>query len=126
AEVEIYPGRDNNFVIPPVDEPDDEASATTLTGRWQVVGVPPYQVQMGADQLLSLTLEQSTSGAPVSGRWVAAEMLAGPQAAGREGAFTQGMVEGDAIRLTFTVGDPIPEPMSLYLRPYGIGYAGSL
>jgi hypothetical protein len=126
AIVEIYPGQDNNFVIPVVGGGDEEAAATTLSGPWQVVGVPPYQVQAGADELLSLALEQAAPGAAIGGSWVAGERLAGPQAAGREGQFSESRIEGDAIRLTFTVGAPIPEPMSLFLRPYGIGYAGSL
>lgn len=126
AEVEIYPGRDNDFVIPPVDESDDEASATTLDGPWQVIGVPPYQVQAGADQLLTLALEQATPHGPVGGSWTAQERLAGPQAAGREGTFTTATRDGDALRMTFTVGEPIRAPMTLYLTPYGIGYAGTL
>ncbi|WP_208620124.1 hypothetical protein, partial [Brucella grignonensis] len=126
AEVEIYPGQDNNFVIPPVDESDDEASATTLGGPWQIIGVPPYQVQAGADQLLMLALEQAQSNGPIGGSWTAGERLAGPQAAGREGTFTTATREGDALRMTFTVGEPIPAPMTLYLTPYGIGYAGTL
>lgn len=126
AEVEIYPGRDNDFVIPPVDESDDEASATTLDGPWQVIGVPPYQVQAGADQLLTLVLEQAQPNGPIGGSWTAYEKLAGPQAAGREGTFTTATREGDVLRMTFTVGEPIPAPMTLYLTPYGIGYAGTL
>lgn len=42
AEVDIYPGRNNDFVIPPTDDTDDEASAKTLEGPWQIIGVPPY------------------------------------------------------------------------------------
>lgn len=126
AIVEIYPGQDNNFIIPVVGGGDEEAAATSLSGPWQVIGVPPYQVQAGADQLLVLTLDQSGPGAPVSGGWVAGEMLAGPQVAGRKGHFTESRIEDDALRLTFDVGAPIPEPMTLFLRPYGIGYAGSL
>ncbi len=126
AEVEIYPGRDNNFVIPPVDESDDEASATTLGGPWQIIGVPPYQVQAGADQLLTIALEQAQPHGSIGGIWVAGERLAGPQAAGREGTFTTATLEGDVLRMTFTVGEPIPAPLTLYLTPYGIGYAGTL
>lgn len=126
AEVEIYPGRDNDFVIPPVDESDDEASATTLDGPWQVIGVPPYQVQAGADQLLTLALEQAQPNEPIGGSWTAGEKLAGPQAAGREGTFTTATRDGDALRMTFTMGEPIPAPMTLYVTPYGIGYAGTL
>lgn len=126
GEVEVYPGQSNDFIIQPIDASDEEAAAKTLTGTWQVIGVPPYQVQLGADQLLVLALEQSAFGSPVGGKWVATEKLAGPKASGRGGPFTQGTVEGDVLRLTFTVGDPVPAPMSLYLRPYGIGYAGSL
>lgn len=126
AEVEIYPGRDNNFVIPPVDESDDEASATTLGGPWQIIGVPPYQVQAGADQLLTLALEQAQPNGAIGGIWVAGERLAGPQAAGREGTFTTATLEDGVLRMTFTVGEPIPAPMTLYLTPYGIGYAGTL
>ena len=124
AEVEVYPGRDNNFVLPPVGESDNEASATTLTGPWQVIGVPPYQVQAQADQLLTLALEQANGS--IGGIWVAGERLAGPQAAGREGTFTSATHEADVLRMTFIVGDPIPAPMTLYLTPYGIGYAGTL
>ena len=126
AEVEIYPGRDNDFVIPPVDESDDEASATTLDGPWQVIGVPPYQVQAGADQLLTLAIEQAQPDGPIGGSWTAGEKLAGPQAAGREGTFTTATRDGDALRMTFKVGEPITAPMTLYLTPYGIGYAGTL
>ncbi|MCO5156355.1 MAG: hypothetical protein M9945_06310 [Aquamicrobium sp.] len=126
AEVEIYPGQDNDFIIPPVDESDDEASARTLGGPWQIIGVPPYQVQAGADQLLTLALEQAQPNGAIGGIWVAGERLAGPQAAGREGTFTTATLEGDVLRMTFTVGEPIPAPMTLYLTPYGIGYAGTL
>ncbi len=126
AEVEIFPGQNNDFIIPVVSGGDEKAAADTLAGPWQIIGVPPYQVQAGADQLLFLALEQSGPNAPISGSWTAAEMLAGPQAAGREGTFTTATVEDDVLRMTFTVGEPIPEPMSLYLRPFGIGYAGSL
>jgi hypothetical protein len=126
AIVEIFPGQENNFVIPVVGGGNDETSAFTISGPWQLVGVPPYQVQAGADQLLFLALEQSAPGAAIRGSWVAGERLAGPGAAGREGDFTEGWIEDDAIRLTFDAGAPISEPMSLYLRPYGIGYAGSL
>jgi len=126
AEVEIYPGRNNDFIIPPVDESDDEASATTFGGPWQIIGVPPYQVQAGADQLLTLALEQSHSDGAISGSWTAGEKLAGPQAAGREGTFTTATLEGEVLRMTFTVGEPIPAPMTLHLTPYGIGYAGAL
>ena len=126
AEVEIYPGQDNDFVIPTVDESDDEALATTLGGPWQIIGVPPYQVQAGADQLLTLALEQDQSNGPIGGSWTAGEKLAGPQAAGREGTFTTATLKGDVLRMTFTVGEPIPAPMTLYLTPYGIGYAGTL
>lgn len=126
AEVEIYPGQNNDFIIPPVGETDDEASATTLGGPWQVIGVPPYQVQAGADQLLTLALEQAQPNGPIGGSWTAQESLAGPQATGREGDFTTATLDGDVLRMTFTVGEPIPAPMTLYLTPYGIGYAGSL
>jgi Mg-chelatase subunit ChlD len=122
--VEILPGQANDFVIPAQSEED--AHAPTLDGPWQILGVPPYQVQAGADQLLTLSLEQAYPDAPVSGTWTAKEMLAGPQAAGREGDFSRATLEDEVLRLTFTVGEPIPEPMSLYLTPYGIGYAGSL
>jgi hypothetical protein len=124
--VEIVPGQSNDFVIPLVDDSDDEASATTLAGPWQVIGVPPYQVQAGADQLVTLALEQAQPNGPIGGSWTAGEKLAGPQVAGREGMFTTATRDGDALRMTFTVGEPIPAPMTLYLTPYGIGYAGSL
>lgn len=126
AEVEIYPGQNNDFIIPPVEESDDEASATQLTGPWQVIGVPPYQVQANADQLLTLALEQTRSGGSIRGSWTAKERLAGPQASGREGMFTTATLEDGALRLVFTVGAPIPEPMTLYVTPYKIGYAGTL
>ena len=126
AEVEIYPGQDNDFIIPPVEESDDEASATTLDGPWQIIGVPPYQVQAGADQLLTLALEQARPDGPIGGSWTAYEKLAGPQAAGRDGTFTTATQEDDMLRITFTVGEPIREPMTLYLTPHGIGYAGTL
>lgn len=126
AEVEIFPGRDNNFIIPPVVESDDEASAETIGGPWQIIGVPPYQVQAGADQLLTLELEQAQPSGPISGIWVAGERLAGPQAAGREGTLTTVTLEDGTLRMKFTLGEPVPAPMSLFLTPYGIGYAGSL
>ncbi len=122
--VEILPGQENDFVIPVMSEEDPYVP--TLDGPWQVLGVPPYQVQAGSDQLLTLALEQAYPDAPIGGTWTAAEMLAGPQAAGREGSFTTAALEGDALRMTFTVGEPIPEPMTLYLTPYEIGYAGTL
>jgi len=122
--VEILPGQVNDFVIQAQSEED--AYVPTLDGPWQIIGVPPYQVQMGPDQLLFLALDQPFPNAPVGGTWTAAEMLAGPQAAGREGTFTTATLEGDVLRMTFTVGDPIPEPMTLYLTPYEIGYAGTL
>lgn len=126
AEVEIYPGQDNNFVIPVVGGGDEEAAANSLAGPWQIIGVPPYQVQAGADRLLTMALEQANASAPVSGTWTAGEMLAGPQAAGREGTFTSASLEDGVLRMNFTFGEPIPDPMSLYLTPYGIGYAGTL
>ncbi|MCF3934113.1 hypothetical protein L1787_11865 [Acuticoccus sp. M5D2P5] len=125
TEVEIYPGRDNDFVIPPIDESDDEASAT-LDGPWQIISVPPYQVQAGPEQLLTLALEQARPDGPIGGSWTAQESLAGPQATGREGTITTATPFGDALRMTFTVGEPIPAPMTLYLTRYGIGYAGTL
>ena len=91
-----------------------------------MIGVPPYQVQAGADQLLTLAIEQTQPNGPIGGSWTAGEKLAGPQVAGREGTFTTATHEGDALRMTFTVGEPIPASMTLYLTPYGIGYAGSL
>ncbi|SHF48532.1 hypothetical protein SAMN02745223_02761 [Devosia limi DSM 17137] len=122
--VEILPGQDNDFVIPVMSEEDP--IVPTLDGPWQVLGVPPYQVQAGADRLLTLALEQASPGAPIDGSWTAQDMLAGPQAAGREGTFTSTTFENGALRMTFTVGDPILEPMTLYLTPYEIGYAGTL
>lgn len=122
--VEILPGQANDFVIPVMSEEDP--FVPTLDGPWQVLGVPPYQVQAGADQLLTLALEQAYPDAPIGGTWTAAEMLAGPKAAGREGSFTTANLDGGALRMTFTVGEPIPEPMTLYLTPYEIGYAGTL
>ena len=122
--VEILPGQANDFVIPVMSEEDPYVS--TLGGPWQIIGVPPYQVQAGADQLLTVALDHPHPGAPISGIWVAMEMLAGPQAAGREGNFTTATLEDDVLRMTFTVGDPVPEPMTLYLTPYEIGYAGTL
>jgi len=122
--VEILPGQANDFVIPVLSEEDP--FVPTLDGPWQVLGVPPYQVQAGADRLLTLALEQAYPDAPIGGSWTAQDMLAGPQTAGREGAFTTASFENGALRLTFTVGEPIPEPMTLYLTPYEIGYAGSL
>jgi len=122
--VEILPGQVNDFVIPVMSEEDP--FVPTLDGPWQVLGVPPYQVQAGADRLLTLALEQAYPDAPIGGSWTAQDMLAGPQAAGREGAFTTATFENGALRMTFTVGDPIPEPMTLYLTPYEIGYAGTL
>lgn len=122
--VEILPGQTNDFVIPVMSEEDP--FVPTLDGPWQVLGVPPYQVQAGADRLLTLALEQAYPDAPIGGSWTAQEMLAGPQAAGREGTFTTAAFENGALRMTFAVGDPIPEPMTLYLTPYEIGYAGTL
>jgi hypothetical protein len=122
--VEILPGQENDFVIPVMSEEDPYVP--TLDGPWQVLGIPPYQVQAGADQLLTLALEQAYPDAPIGGSWTAGHMLAGPQAAGREGTFTTATLEGGALRMTFTVGEPIPEPMTLYLTPYEIGYAGTL
>ncbi len=126
AEVEIYPGRDNRFAIPPAEGSNDEASAAMLSGVWTVVGVPPYQVQMGADPLLSLDIELTSGDGPIVGGWIALERLAGPQAAGREGRLASASIEGDVVRMSFSVGSPIDEPMLLYLRPYGAGYAGAL
>ena len=126
AEVEIYPGRDNDFIIPPVSESDEEAAAKTLTGPWQVIGVPPYQVQAGPDQLLTLGLQQARPNGRIGGNWTAKERLAGPKVTGREGVFTTATREGDVLRLTFTLGKPVTAPMTLYLRPYGIGFAGAL
>ncbi|TCK19754.1 hypothetical protein EV667_4212 [Ancylobacter aquaticus] len=126
AVVEILPGQNNDFVVPPVAASDDKASASTLSGPWQVIGVPPYQVQARTDQLLTLALEQAEPNGRIGGSWTAKEMLAGPEAAGREGTFTTAAREKDVLRMTFTVGDPIPRPMSLYLTPFGLGYAGSL
>lgn len=122
--VEILPGQENDFVIPVMSEEDPYVP--TLDGPWQILSVPPYQVQAGADRLLTLALDQPYPDAPIGGSWTAGEMLAGPQAAGREGGFTTAAVEGGALRMTFTVGDPIPEPMTLYVTPYDIGYAGTL
>lgn len=83
-------------------------------------------MQAGADQLLTLALEQAQPNGAIKGSWTAGEKLAGPQAAGREGTLTTATLEGDVLRMTFTVGEPIPSPMTLHLTPYGIGYAGSL
>lgn len=103
-----------------------EASATTLGGPWQLIGVPPYQVQAEASPLLTLVLAQAEPNGVIEGSWTAGALLAGPQVAGRDGTFTTATHENDALRLTFTVGEPITAPMTLYLTPYGIGYGGSL
>ena len=110
----------------PVDESDDEASAMTFAGPWQLIGVPPYQVQAEASPLLTLVLAQPQPNGAIGGSWTAGALLAGPQVAGREGTFTTATHENDALRMTFTVGEPIAAPMTLYLTPYGIGHAGSL
>lgn len=122
--VEILPGQANDFVIPVMSEEDPYVP--TLDGPWQVLGVPPYQVQTGADQLLTLALDHPYPDAPIGGTWTAGQMLAGPQAAGREGGFSSATLENEVLQMTFSVGDPIPEPMTLYLTPYEIGYAGTL
>jgi hypothetical protein len=125
ADVEIFPGQGNDFVVSGDLEP--ESDAPSPAGLWQVIGVPPYQVQAGADQLLTLNLEGSSAGADgLVGTWTAKEMLAGPQANGREGDFTEVEQDGEVLRLTFTPGEPIAGSMTLFLTPYAAGYAGSL
>jgi len=127
ADVAIFPGRANDFVIPIVVVSDAETQATTLSGPWQVVGVPPYQVQAGMDLMLTLDLMQPTPAGPLDGTWAAAEMLAGPPMAGRTGAITQANIGDDGLlSLDFALGDPVPEPFRLSVRPFGIGFAGSL
>ena len=127
AEVEIYPGQDNNFVIPVVGGGDQDAAADTLTGPWELYGVPPWEVDAGLDLLLSFDLDQPSEESAIGGSWTATAMLGGAQVEGRTGQIQSGSINADdLVELRFEVGDPIPEPFSMMVRPDGIGFSGGL
>ena len=127
AVVEIVPGQVNDFVIPVVSGGDEEADANTLTGPWEVYGVPPWEVEAGLDLLLSFDLVQRSATEPVTGSWTATSRLGGALVDGRTGTIESGSIDGnDLLQLRFDVGDPIADSFSLMVRPDGIGYSGGL
>ncbi|MCG6114890.1 MAG: VWA domain-containing protein [Mesorhizobium sp.] len=127
AEVEIVPGQANDFVIPVASGGDEEAAADTLTGPWEVYGVPPWEVEAGLDLLLSFDLVQRSATEPVTGSWTATSRLGGAMVDGRTGTIESGSIDGnDLLQLRFDVGAPIADPFSLMVRPDGIGYSGGL
>lgn len=126
ADVAIFPGQANDFVIP-IASGDEPPTAARLNGRWGLYGVPPWDVEAGLDLLLSFDLQQASAAEPVSGRWAATALLGGPTVDGRTGTLTRGSLDKhELLWLEFEVGAPIPAPFSLMLRPQGIGYSGGL
>lgn len=127
AEVEIYPGQENNFVIPVVEGGDEEAAADALNGPWELYGVPPWDVDAGLDLILNFELEHQLQTSAISGSWTATAVLGGDAVDGRTGQIQSGSIDADdLLQLRFEVGHPVPEPFSLMARPDGIGYSGGL
>jgi Mg-chelatase subunit ChlD len=127
ADVAIFPGQRNDFVIPIATHGEQPPASARLSGRWGLYGVPPWGVDAGLERLLSFDLEHASASAPITGRWTATSLLGGPAVEGRSGALARGSYDGqDLLRLEFEVGAPIPEPFSLMLRPQGVGYSGGL
>lgn len=127
ADIAIFPGQDNDFVIPVSNDRDPPAAASAVSGRWGLYGVPPWEVDAGLDLLLSFDLQQASASAPISGRWTATARLGGPSVEGRTGTLIRGSLDKhDLLWLEFEVGAPIAEPFSLMVRPQGIGYSGGL
>lgn len=127
ADIAIFPGQDNDFVIALASDRKAPAAAAGVSGRWGLYGVPPWEVDAGLDLLLRLDLKQASASGPIDGRWTATALLGGPSVDGRSGSLTRGSLdEHELLRLEFEVGAPIPEPFSLMVRPQGIGYSGGL
>lgn len=127
ADIAIFPGQDNDFVIALASDRKAPAAAAGVSGRWGLYGVPPWEVDAGLDLLLRLDLKQASASGPIDGRWTATALLGGPSVDGRSGSLTRGSLdEHELLRLEFELGAPIPEPFSLMVRPQGIGYSGGL
>jgi len=127
ADIAIFPGRTNDFVIAVATDRKAPAAAAGVSGRWGLYRVPPWEVDAGLDLLLRFDLKQASASGPIDGRWTATALLGGPSVDGRSGSLTRGSLdEHELLRLEFEVGAPIPEPFSLMVRPQGIGYSGGL
>ncbi|MBU8547062.1 MULTISPECIES: vWA domain-containing protein [Roseomonadaceae] len=126
AEVTIAPGAPASFTIPVVPVAE-ERHGSTLTGPWQVFLITPPAVPQSPVPMLGLQLARQTPDGPVTGNWTARPSLLGVQRAGETGPVQSGSLAADGLlRLSFSPAAPPGGEFLLSVRPYGIGYAGSL
>ncbi|WP_209443060.1 vWA domain-containing protein [Falsiroseomonas frigidaquae] len=125
AEVTIAPGGPASFTIPAVPVAEERHGAT-LTGPWQVFLITPHNVPQSPVPMLGLQLARTANG-PVTGSWTTRAALLGAQRAGETGPLQTGtLAEDGLLRLTFSPPAPPGGEFILSVRPYGIGYAGSM
>jgi hypothetical protein len=128
AEVEIQPGQDNAFTLQSASapQPGTAGAVPAIPGGWSLFVIPPHGVQDPPVPMLTLDLERQGQG-PITGRWSSLPPLAGPQRAGRTGPLLTASIDEHALlRMTFELGEGVPEPFTISLRPYQAGFAGSL
>ncbi|MDO9502432.1 hypothetical protein, partial [Falsiroseomonas sp.] len=125
AEITIAPGAPASFTIPVVPVVE-ERHGSTLTGPWQVFLITPHNTPQSPVPMLGLQLAREGDG-PVTGTWTTRPALLGAQRAGETGPVQSGrLAEDGLLRLTFSPPAPPGGEFVLSVRPYGIGYAGSM
>lgn len=132
AEVEIYPGQTNDFVIPVVGGIDDEDrdQVLSISGDWRVLAVAPRDAPPGSPDypmvMAHVALMVNMAATAYEGLISPTDMMVGPNGATNGVALESVSEEEGYLFLRFSLSAVSPEPFVLSLAPFGEGYAGTM
>ncbi|MDH0367897.1 vWA domain-containing protein [Brucella anthropi] len=130
AEVEIYPGQDNNFVIPVVGGEENRDEVLAISGDWRVLAVAPRDAPPGSPDypmvMAHVALMVNMAGTAYQGLISPTEQMVGPGGAANGVALDSVTEEEGYLFIRFNVPALSHEPFVLSLQPFDDGYAGTM
>ncbi|WP_199489519.1 vWA domain-containing protein [Pseudotabrizicola alkalilacus] len=130
AEVAIFPGQVNDFIVQLQDSGETDNGALMLDGPWRVVAVPPRDAPAGAAtdvmDMLRITLRTRADAGGWEGSFAPTALMVGPQGSLETAALGSATEEEGYVFLRFALPAVSPEPFVISLSPYDNGYSGTM
>ncbi|MBR3372105.1 MAG: VWA domain-containing protein [Rhodobacteraceae bacterium] len=128
ADVTIFPGQANDFIVQIDAGSDEDHGALDLQGPWRILTVPPYDAPPGSPidpmKIMDIILETRADANGYQGRFTPAPAAFGTVLLERE--IDSVLEEDGALIVTMALPMIDPAPFVLSVMPYAEGYAGTL
>ncbi|MBB3898303.1 vWA domain-containing protein [Roseococcus suduntuyensis] len=127
ADVEILPGQENVFTVQMVPVPEEVRHESPLNGQWRLFMIPPHTNPTPPIPMLDVQMRREGMDGPITGRFELLPALGGTQLAGTTGPLGEPSQDSHGLlRFNICPCEGVPGQFRVSMRPYGVGFAGSL